>query len=91
MDISNNDTAVLITDPQNDFLSEQGVIWGLVGESVKANGTIANIDEIAKSASMQGPSMIIIGEVVKLRDRLRWFSEQDKASFAMGLGAKEAL
>ena len=56
-----------------------------------AVGTIATIDKIAKSASMQGPSMIIIGEVVRLRDRLRWFSEQDKASFAMGLGAKEAL
>ncbi len=24
MDINKNDTAVLVTDPQNDFLSEQG-------------------------------------------------------------------
>ena len=25
MDINKNDTAVLVTDPQNDFLSENGV------------------------------------------------------------------
>ena len=25
MDINKSDTAVLVTDPQNDFLSEQGV------------------------------------------------------------------
>ena len=31
MDINKNDTAVLVTDPQNDFLSEQGVTWQLFG------------------------------------------------------------
>ena len=30
-------TAVVITDPQNDFLSPDGVTWGLVGASVTAN------------------------------------------------------
>ena len=35
-------TALLITDPQNDFLSPDGVTWGVVGESVKANNTVAN-------------------------------------------------
>ena len=53
--------------------------------------TIATIHEIAKTAEMQGPALIIIGEVVRLRDKLRWFSEQEKASYSMGLGAKESL
>ncbi len=35
MDINKNDTAVLVTDPQNDFLSEQGVTWQLMGGSVR--------------------------------------------------------
>ena len=35
MDINRKDTALLITDAQNDFLSEQGVTWDLVGDSVK--------------------------------------------------------
>ena len=28
MNINNKDTAVLLTDVQNDFLSEKGVTWG---------------------------------------------------------------
>ena len=43
MDINKNDTAVLVTDPQNDFLSEQGVTWQLVGDSVRENETVENI------------------------------------------------
>ena len=33
MAYSAQDTAIVITDPQNDFLSPDGVIWGLVGAS----------------------------------------------------------
>ena len=29
MSFSPGDTALVITDPQNDFLSEKGVTWGL--------------------------------------------------------------
>jgi nicotinamidase-related amidase len=50
VDISGGRTALLITDPQNDFLSPEGVTWGVVGESVKANNTVANIDALFKAA-----------------------------------------
>ena len=30
-----NRTAIVITDPQNDFLSKNGIAWGLVGPSVE--------------------------------------------------------
>ena len=56
-----------------------------------AVGTIATIHKIAETAKMRGPSMIIIGEVVKLHDKLGWYSGRDGANFAMGLGAKGAL
>ncbi len=56
-----------------------------------AVGTIQNIHKIAREQAMGGPSMIIIGDVVKLRDKLKWFSESDDTSFAMGLGAQESL
>ncbi len=43
---------MLVTDPQNDFLSEQGVTWQLVGDSVKENKTIENIERFhSRSAS----------------------------------------
>ena len=46
-------TAVVITDPQNDFLSPEGVTWGVVGKSVTANNTVANIDSLFKTAKMK--------------------------------------
>ena len=47
-------TALVITDPQNDFLSPDGVTWGVVGESVTANNTVSNIDDLFKGAKAAG-------------------------------------
>ena len=43
-------TALVMTDPQNDFLSPKGVTWGVVGESVTKNNTVANIDSLFEAA-----------------------------------------
>jgi nicotinamidase-related amidase len=50
MDFSKSDTALVVIDPQNDVLSEQGVSWGLVGASVKENNTVENLDRLFKAA-----------------------------------------
>ena len=50
MEINNSDTAVLVTDPQNDFLSETGVTWELVGGSVTDNNTVGNLERLFKAA-----------------------------------------
>ena len=39
-------TAIVITDPQNDFLSPDGVMWGVVGQSVTENNTVASIETL---------------------------------------------
>ena len=44
-------TALVITDPQNDFLSPEGVTWGVVGQSVTDNNTVDNIDALFNWAS----------------------------------------
>lgn len=43
-------TALLITDPQNDFLSPAGVAWGVVGKSVTENHTVEHIEALFKAA-----------------------------------------
>jgi len=43
-------TALVLIDPQNDFLSPEGVTWGLVGKSVTANGTVENIERLLKTS-----------------------------------------
>ena len=52
-------TAVVITDPQNDFLSPDGVTWGLVGASVTANKTVENIEKLIKAAKAAGIPVFI--------------------------------
>jgi len=59
MEINQKDTAVVITDPQNDFLSEKGVTWELVGDSVKENKTVENIERIVKAAKANGFEVFI--------------------------------
>jgi len=49
MEISKNDTALVVIDPQNDVLSETGVSWALVGDSVKENNTVDNIARLFKA------------------------------------------
>lgn len=50
VDLKKGQYAVLIADPQNDFLSEKGVTWAVVGESVVKNGTRENIESLFKTA-----------------------------------------
>jgi len=54
MAITYGNTALVITDPQNDFLSPKGVTWGVVGESVTKNNTVANIESLLKAAKQNG-------------------------------------
>ncbi len=42
--------ALVVTDPQIDFLSEDGVTWGVVGASVEQHGTVENIEKLFKAA-----------------------------------------
>jgi len=54
MTITAGNTALVVTDPQNDFLSPKGVTWGVVGESVTKNNTVANIESLIKAAKANG-------------------------------------
>ena len=47
-------TAIVITDPQNDFLSPDGVTWGVVGKNVKENGTVENLEALFQLADETG-------------------------------------
>ncbi len=53
MEVTLSNTAVVLTDPQNDFLREDGVAWELVEESVKENHTIENLEILLKAAKTQ--------------------------------------
>jgi nicotinamidase-related amidase len=50
MEINKRDTAVVFIDPQNDVLSEKGLAWASVGESVTENNTVENMERIFRAA-----------------------------------------
>ena len=54
-------------------------------------GTISDLYEKATEARFKGPSIIIIGGVVNLRDKLRWFTDNQDAKFSMSLTPKDSL
>ena len=47
-------TALLIIDPQNDFLSEGGVAWELVGVGVKNTKVVEHLVELRSAAKAAG-------------------------------------
>ena len=59
MTIVQGRTALVITDPQNDFLSPQGVTWGVVDKSVTENNTVENIERLFKTAKSSGIPVFI--------------------------------
>lgn len=59
MKIDIEHTAMVIIDPQNDFLSPAGVTWGVVGESVTENNTVENIDRLFRTAKETGLTVFV--------------------------------
>ncbi len=47
-------TAILITDPQNDFLSEGGAVWDLVGSEVQKYNVVEKLNQLRKTAKKIG-------------------------------------
>ena len=59
MDIMKADTALVVIDPQNDVLSETGVSWSLLGDSVRENHTIENLDRLFRAAKQHGYGVFV--------------------------------
>ena len=59
MNIETKNTALVVTDPQNDFLSPDGVTWGVVGKSVLENDTVKHIGALFKAAKENGIPVFI--------------------------------
>ncbi len=52
-------TALVVTDPQIDFLSPKGVTWGVVGESVTEHNTVENLGRLFKAAKAAGITVAV--------------------------------
>ncbi len=50
--------------------------WGTRPEQQVVTGTLENIVAVVERAGLKSPAIIIIGQVVTLRNTLRWFEDQ---------------
>ena len=91
--LTKGNTAIVITDPQNDFLSPKGVTWGLVGKSVTANKTVENIEKLFKIADKKSIPVFVSPHYYYPHDH-KWQhgGALEKAMHAMGMfDRKDAL
>jgi uroporphyrinogen III methyltransferase / synthase len=52
------------------------VRWGSTPQQKTVTGTLADIVERSRQAGMRAPAIIVIGQVVSLRDSLQWFERR---------------
>ncbi|MDX1488249.1 MAG: isochorismatase family cysteine hydrolase, partial [Acidiferrobacterales bacterium] len=52
-------TALVVTDPQVDFLSPEGVTWGVVGASVQEHNTVQNLQRLFEAAKQANITVAI--------------------------------
>lgn len=50
--------------------------WGTTGQQKSIEGTLATIANIIDKEKISPPTVAVIGEVVKLRDKLNWFERR---------------
>ena len=54
-------------------------------------GKVIDLEQLTKSHRIQSPALIIIGEVVKLRDQLDWYSQEFLSDQQIGQYSKEKI
>lgn len=65
-------TAMLIVDPQNDFLSEDGAVWDLVGEQVRKNGVVEHLVALRRAAEEAGIPVFYSPHYFNAREYAEW-------------------
>ncbi|SMC35713.1 uroporphyrinogen III methyltransferase / synthase [Desulfocicer vacuolatum DSM 3385] len=52
------------------------VRWGTTTRQQTVSGTLSNIVEKVKEAKLKSPAIIVVGEVVSLRENMKWFENR---------------
>jgi len=52
------------------------VRWGTTSQQITVTGTLENIVEQVNEAGLKAPAIIVVGEVVSLRETLKWFENR---------------
>lgn len=86
MEIEPGRTALVVVDPQIDFLHPEGVTWGVVGESVTEHGVVDHIEQLFAAAKAADMPVIISPHYYYPQDH-RWQFEGtlERVMHALGM------
>lgn len=59
MELDISKAALVVIDPQIDFLSPEGVTWPFFGESITENNTVDNLDSLFSAAKSAGITVAV--------------------------------
>ena len=71
-----NITSQLISHGMHNNTPVALVQWGTTSRQFTVTGTLDNIVERVKSAGLKSPAIIIVGQVIKLRETMQWFENR---------------
>ncbi|MFD0768620.1 uroporphyrinogen-III C-methyltransferase [Bacillus sp. CGMCC 1.60114] len=57
--------------------------WGTTASQRTITGTLGTIVSVAENEQVQNPSMIVIGEVVRFREKIHWFEQTFEQSYPL--------
>jgi nicotinamidase-related amidase len=72
VEIDLSKTAMFVTDPQNDFLSEKSPIWGLVGPTVTRNKVVEKEKELKALAKKLGIPLFYSTHMYNKKEVEQW-------------------
>lgn len=52
------------------------VRWGTTSAQVTVSGTLDTIEDAVRKAKLKAPAVIVVGDVVRLRERMKWFENR---------------
>ncbi len=69
-------TAKLIQHGRSPETPVAVVRWASTPQQVSVEGTLATITEVVRQADIKPPALVIVGEVVRLREQIDWFEHR---------------
>lgn len=76
----------LIAHGQSADMPAAAVQQGTTQKQKVVTGTLATLNHLVAEAKLKSPCLIIIGEVVKLRDKLAWFQPESEQHILNAIG-----
>lgn len=75
----------LIEHGKNPLTPAAIIQWGTTAQQKTITGNLVNIEELAEKAGITHPAIVLVGEVVKIREKIKWFQErEDKIEVSIG-------